>query len=250
MNWFSKLKSDGGLGNAFGSLVAQAASLIPEEFKDNDDDDTNDPTYIEPTPELIEYVSHLAQHPSTFTEFPIPRAPEGAFPLTRGQTRHARKMLEMVPSLQKLRYSMCPSKMNEETFWRIYFLLLLNKTNGKTNKTNDQKEEKEKSKGKSKEKDGEHGGSGGRRKERDEEREEGQDVDVLSEHALERYFEKLFFDYQQELFLATPEDVLHRHMKRKGDRYQLDDGIDPHEDNYFARPIRTRPQQPNQQTVA
>jgi hypothetical protein len=55
---------------------------------------------------------------------------------------------------------------------------------------------------------------------------------------------------QQELFLATPEDVLHRHMKRKGDRYQLDDGIDPHEDNYFARPIRTRPQQPNQQTVA
>jgi hypothetical protein len=75
MNWFSKLKSDGGLGNAFGSLVAQAASLIPEEFKDNDDDDTNDPTYIEPTPELIEYVSHLAQHPSTFTEFPIPRAP-------------------------------------------------------------------------------------------------------------------------------------------------------------------------------
>jgi hypothetical protein len=81
---------------------------------------------------------------------------------------------------------------------RIYFLLLLNKTNGKTNKTNDQKEkEKEKSKGKSKEKDGEHGGSGGRRKERDEEREEGQDVDVLSEHALERYFEKLFFDYQQ-----------------------------------------------------
>lgn len=57
---------------------------------------------------------------------------------------------------------------------------------------------------------------------------------------------------QQELFLATPEDVLHRHMKRKGDRYQLDDGIDPHEDNYFAipRPSRTRPQQPNQQTVA
>jgi hypothetical protein len=85
---------------------------------------------------------------------------------------------------------------NTKSVHRIYFLLLLNKTNGKTNKTNDQKE-KEKSKGKSKEKDGEHGGSGGRRKERDEEREEGQDVDVLSEHALERYFEKLFFDYQQ-----------------------------------------------------
>jgi hypothetical protein len=27
-------------------------------------------------------------------------------------------MLEVVPALQKLRYSMCPTKMNEENFWR------------------------------------------------------------------------------------------------------------------------------------
>jgi hypothetical protein len=84
MQWFSKLKSGGelgGFGNALGNLVAQAASLIPEEFKDNDDHDADDPTYVEPTSELIEYVSHLAQHPSTFTEFPIPRAP-GTSPST------------------------------------------------------------------------------------------------------------------------------------------------------------------------
>jgi len=29
--------------------------------------------------------------------------------------------------LSDLRYSLCPRKMREEVFWRIYFLLLLNK---------------------------------------------------------------------------------------------------------------------------
>jgi hypothetical protein len=34
-------------------------------------------------------------------------------------------------------------------------------------------------------------------------------------------------------------------MKKKGDRYQLDDGIDPYEDNYFAvhRPSAATPHQ-------
>jgi hypothetical protein len=87
---------------------------------------------------------------------------------------------------------------------RIYFLLLLNKTNGKTNnasaKASEMKEQKDLKKNK---KDHDERGGGRRRKEREEEREEGQDADVLSEHALETYFEKLFFEYQQVLALPV-----------------------------------------------
>ncbi len=44
--------------------------------------------------------------------------PEGTFKLTKGQAKHAKDMLKKVPQLDKLRYSLCPTKMNEETFWR------------------------------------------------------------------------------------------------------------------------------------
>jgi hypothetical protein len=79
--------------------------------------------------------------------------------------------------------------------YRIYFLLLLNKTNGKK-----AKEKEENAKGKeniTKEPERQAG-------EREEEKEHRQDtdVDVLSEHAYERYFEQLIFDYQQVLPLA------------------------------------------------
>eukprot|EP00005_Dracoamoeba_jomungandri_P014388 CAMPEP_0174268906 /NCGR_PEP_ID=MMETSP0439-20130205/39150_1 /TAXON_ID=0 /ORGANISM="Stereomyxa ramosa, Strain Chinc5" /LENGTH=157 /DNA_ID=CAMNT_0015357383 /DNA_START=32 /DNA_END=505 /DNA_ORIENTATION=+ len=80
---------------------------------------------IEVTPTLIEYVQQLAQHPQTFTNFPI--SSQAEFEMSAVEERHAKTMLTKVPELSRLRYILCPSKMREEVFWRIYFLLLENK---------------------------------------------------------------------------------------------------------------------------
>jgi hypothetical protein len=67
----------------------------------------------------------------------------------------------------------------------------------------------------------------------DSQKGEEEEMGVLSGNALEAYFEKLFFDYQQELFLSMPETMPNsRYVKNQG--YIVDEGIDSREDNYFA----------------
>ena len=44
------------------------------------------------------------------------------------QERHARLILELSANLRALRYKLCPSRMREVAFWRVYFSLARNKT--------------------------------------------------------------------------------------------------------------------------
>ena len=41
--------------------------------------------------------------------------------MSKFQTEHAREMLRLVPSLEALRYELCPSRMSDSVFWSIYF---------------------------------------------------------------------------------------------------------------------------------
>jgi len=89
------------------------------------------------TPVLLDFVQNIADHPSTFTDFPIDTAegPQPAksidaesFKLTRRQARHAKAILSMVPKLQKLRHDLVPKYLIEDVFWQVYFLLITSKT--------------------------------------------------------------------------------------------------------------------------
>jgi hypothetical protein len=145
MQW---LQGWGG-GGTIRSIVSQAVAKLPEAVLDpaaealrqltaevqdetsqqpEEEEEEVDNYQIPITQTLVEYVQNLALHPSTFINFPIPKLTDASFRLNKGEERHAKEILQRVPELQALRYDLCPRKMTEETFWRIYFLLLLNKT--------------------------------------------------------------------------------------------------------------------------
>ena len=50
-----------------------------------------------------------------------------SYEMTTKQQQHAMLILDLVPELQQLRYELCPVKISEDSFWKIYFLLVRNK---------------------------------------------------------------------------------------------------------------------------
>lgn len=91
------------------------------------------------TEELREFVIGLTL--KTFKEFPLNEvenmsnisAPSQAKPgrdpsvsqdLSEFQEHHARLMLQVVSEISDFRYCLCPRRMTEKTFWKIYFILV------------------------------------------------------------------------------------------------------------------------------
>jgi len=100
------------------------------------------------TPLLTEYVVNLCQHPETWISFPVEevlrqkaeRSEEHGGPPQRGgvfsdedyqltdkQEAHAKAVLDLIPELNSLRYSLVPRQLSDSRFWQIYFLLVSNK---------------------------------------------------------------------------------------------------------------------------
>lgn len=75
------------------------------------------------TPTLLEFASAIAEHETTFLQFPKSHQP---FHLTRAQEDHARQLLQQCQPIAKLRFRIVPKQMKEEEFWRVYFLLMRN----------------------------------------------------------------------------------------------------------------------------
>lgn len=79
------------------------------------------------TEQLIEYVGSLTY--STFSDHNSNAPPTGkasedsAFTMNPWQTRHALLMVEKVVQLHDLRFVLCPRRMSDEQFWKIYFEL-------------------------------------------------------------------------------------------------------------------------------
>jgi len=75
-----------------------------------------------------EYVENLCQNEEVFLQFPL----EGAesLELSDRQQKHAMIMMSLVASLAKLRYLLCPKKMDDQHFWFVYFSLLKKRTSG------------------------------------------------------------------------------------------------------------------------
>ncbi|PIA63275.1 hypothetical protein AQUCO_00200950v1 [Aquilegia coerulea] len=83
------------------------------------------------TDDLREFVKGITQN--TFQDFPIEDEPEiSDVPtvsnvrqdLTEWQEKHATLVLLTVKEISRLRYQLCPRRMKEKKFWRIYFILV------------------------------------------------------------------------------------------------------------------------------
>uniref|UniRef100_A0A1J3H258 BSD domain-containing protein n=1 Tax=Noccaea caerulescens TaxID=107243 RepID=A0A1J3H258_NOCCA len=81
--------------------------------------------------ELVAFVKDLAMHPETWLDFPLPDDDYSFddFELSDAQYEHAMAVERLAPSLASLRIELCPEYMNENCFWRIYFVLLHPKLN-------------------------------------------------------------------------------------------------------------------------
>ncbi|KAJ6796045.1 Uncharacterized protein M6B38_221590 [Iris pallida] len=77
--------------------------------------------------EVVGFVRDLVKCPESWVEFPVPV--DDHFDMSLDQKEHIATVECLAPSLAALRISLCPSFMNDESFWKIYFALLHPKLN-------------------------------------------------------------------------------------------------------------------------
>ncbi|WOL00495.1 hypothetical protein Cni_G09208 [Canna indica] len=75
--------------------------------------------------EVLEFIGSLVKSPVTWLEFPVSMDDE--FHMSHTQREHVIAVERFNPDLTSLRLSLCSTYMSEESFWRIYFALLLPK---------------------------------------------------------------------------------------------------------------------------
>jgi hypothetical protein len=75
------------------------------------------------SPQIVTFADALSEHPDTFLHFPPPD-PNSPWQLTPSQEAHAKEVLQQSERLSALRYSLCPKKITDAEFWRVYFTLL------------------------------------------------------------------------------------------------------------------------------
>eukprot|EP01088_Endostelium_zonatum_P010288 TRINITY_DN2367_c0_g1_i1.p1 TRINITY_DN2367_c0_g1~~TRINITY_DN2367_c0_g1_i1.p1 ORF type:complete len:974 (-),score=254.57 TRINITY_DN2367_c0_g1_i1:137-3058(-) len=88
------------------------------------------------TPELLEFVDHVSEHPTTFINFPIDdilsekdlqkegvKLTDAKFRLSDGEAKHANLILALSSNLSNLRKKLVPLEVSEGRFWTIYFEL-------------------------------------------------------------------------------------------------------------------------------
>ncbi|KAL6040290.1 hypothetical protein QOT17_015895 [Balamuthia mandrillaris] len=197
----------------------------------------------EVTESLKEYLHHVAQHPETFTNFPNPRGAD-AFLLSEEQEAHAVLILKEVPELQRLRYELCPSRMREDTFWQIYFLLILNRTHRQKQQQPNEQQERQPplfSIANAEEDPAaqlhhlltDHYGSGDCL---GEENDDGGSIDQLSIDQLEDYFEQWLLDEGPSIagIAGGMDSGVDFGGVGVGTGGYGEDSIDPSLDNYFA----------------
>ncbi|KAM9961877.1 hypothetical protein ACTFIR_004741 [Dictyostelium discoideum] len=87
----------------------------------NDEDESKERLELGISEELIQLVDNISRFPESFKDFPFQTLKDPSLKMTKIQKRHVEKILEIVKPLNDLRFQMCPSVMNDEKFWKIYF---------------------------------------------------------------------------------------------------------------------------------
>ncbi|MCL7031482.1 hypothetical protein MKW94_028056 [Papaver nudicaule] len=74
--------------------------------------------------QVLEFVRIMSSRPECWTQFPLPLHRYNDFSMSEAQRDHASAVEQLAPSLEDLRYKLCPSFMSEDRFWMIYFIML------------------------------------------------------------------------------------------------------------------------------
>ncbi|KAJ3697620.1 hypothetical protein LUZ61_001325 [Rhynchospora tenuis] len=82
------------------------------------------------TDEVLAFAMNISMHPETWLDFPLlpdedePDSLFSYFDMSEAQIEHAMAIERLSPRLAALRIELCPIHMSEDTFWKIYFVLL------------------------------------------------------------------------------------------------------------------------------
>ncbi|EGC37675.1 hypothetical protein DICPUDRAFT_149681 [Dictyostelium purpureum] len=108
--------------NAFKKLINNTINT--------DEEETRERLELGITPELLQLVDNISKYPESFKDFPFHTLKNSSLKMTKLQKRHVEKILEIVKPLNDLRYQICPSYMDDEKFWKIYFTHIKSVTKG------------------------------------------------------------------------------------------------------------------------
>lgn len=113
--------------------VTEFVSSISKEFTSSSEPEAPDDLNLldeafKVDQKVIDFATCLAEHDKTFLDFP-PDQSGVPFEFTDQHNLHARLLLESSEPFAQLRYRVCPGKMPELEFWRVYFTLLRNLQN-------------------------------------------------------------------------------------------------------------------------
>ncbi|CAD6341484.1 unnamed protein product [Miscanthus lutarioriparius] len=105
----------------------------PEELRvrhEEEEEVEEDWDVIGITEEVLAFATNIARHPETWLDFPLLHdddesdGPFSYFDMSDAQQEHSLAIEHLAPRLAALRIELCPIHMNEECFWKIYFVLL------------------------------------------------------------------------------------------------------------------------------
>ncbi|KAK4265255.1 hypothetical protein QN277_026331 [Acacia crassicarpa] len=111
---------------AVSGLTEFASEMLQFEYDDDDEEEDKDQEVPGISDEVLRFVEEISERPYFWTDFPV--LLDNDFSMTHTQRRHALAIEELVPEFLTLRLDLC-SHMNVETFWLIYFLMLLPRLN-------------------------------------------------------------------------------------------------------------------------
>ncbi|KAI3500300.1 hypothetical protein L1887_36119 [Cichorium endivia] len=109
------------------SEITKMATNFLQLSPDGDDYQlSSDANAIGVTDEVVAFVRDITMHPETWLDFPLPEDEDDDedFELSDAQQEHALTVESLAPRLAALRIELCPGYMSENSFWKIYFVLL------------------------------------------------------------------------------------------------------------------------------
>ncbi|KAG6534685.1 uncharacterized protein LOC121988897 [Zingiber officinale] len=110
-----------------------ASSILPFGLEEEREDDEDLLDAIGINEEVLAFARNVSMHPETWLDFPLPHGEEDSkdFELSDAQLEHAVAIERLAPEFSDMRSEICPRQMSEESFWKIYFVLLQSRLNSK-----------------------------------------------------------------------------------------------------------------------
>mmetsp|Transcript_91795 Transcript_91795/g.134171 ORF Transcript_91795/g.134171 Transcript_91795/m.134171 type:complete len:173 (+) Transcript_91795:68-586(+) len=103
--------------NFFSTVAARVLETAEKLVADENDSAVSE---VELQPAEIEFAEGLSIE--TFSAFPVDKL-DSCWIMVPAQESHAKAMLKCSPTMRQMRFALCPSRLRDEDFWQIYFIV-------------------------------------------------------------------------------------------------------------------------------